>query len=167
MNRGSEAGAEDPPEPAPENTKPGPYEVGYGKPPEEHRFKPGQSGNPRGRPKGAKNLATMFREALNEPVTIRSGDKIRTMPKRRAMVEVAINRALKGDTRALLAIFKLAGTVGELTPEVSADELPKLIVHFVGPSGEEIPMDKYRSSKSAAKSDSQKVTLTRKPSVAA
>ena len=35
---------------------PGPrdYEVGYGKPPKEHRFKKGQSGNPRGRPKDAK-----------------------------------------------------------------------------------------------------------------
>ena len=31
------------------------YEVGNGKPPEHSRFKPGQSGNPRGRPKGAKN----------------------------------------------------------------------------------------------------------------
>ena len=34
--------------------KPG-YEVGYGKPPKDTRFKPGQSGNPSGRPKGATN----------------------------------------------------------------------------------------------------------------
>ena len=38
------------------------YRIGYGKPPKESRFQPGQSGNPRGRPRGAKNK----RPALNE-----------------------------------------------------------------------------------------------------
>jgi hypothetical protein len=42
----------------------GDYEVGYGKPPRETRFAKGQSGNPRGRPSGAKNFATLLREAL-------------------------------------------------------------------------------------------------------
>ncbi len=32
--------------------------VGYCKPPKRTRFQPGQSGNPRGRPKGTKNLKT-------------------------------------------------------------------------------------------------------------
>lgn len=38
------------------------YEVGYCKPPEHTRWKPGQSGNPRGRPKGAKNKSRAARE---------------------------------------------------------------------------------------------------------
>ena len=42
------------------------YEVGYGKPPRHTRFTKGQSGNPRGRPPGAKNLKTLLSEALNE-----------------------------------------------------------------------------------------------------
>jgi hypothetical protein len=47
--------------------KKGDYEVGYGKPPRDTRFPKGQSGNPRGRPSGAKNLKTLLSEALNEP----------------------------------------------------------------------------------------------------
>ena len=46
------------------------YDVGYGKPPRHTRFKKGQSGNPRGRPSGSKNLATVLSEALNELVIV-------------------------------------------------------------------------------------------------
>src|SRR5580700_2307294 len=46
------------------------YEVGYGKPPRPTRFKRGQSGNPRGRSSGAKNLKTLLSDALNERVTV-------------------------------------------------------------------------------------------------
>ena len=45
------------------------YAVGYGKPPRQTRFRKGQSGNPRGRSPGAKNLKTLLNDALNEPVT--------------------------------------------------------------------------------------------------
>jgi hypothetical protein len=42
------------------------YEVGYGRPPIHTRFKPGQSGNPAGRPKGAQNFATEIAAELKE-----------------------------------------------------------------------------------------------------
>lgn len=41
-------------------------EVGYRKPPREHRFKPGSSGNKRGRPKGATDLKASAKRALTE-----------------------------------------------------------------------------------------------------
>ena len=42
----------------------GPHAVGFGKPPMHTRFKPGQSGNPRGRPKHSRNLKTIIQEVL-------------------------------------------------------------------------------------------------------
>jgi hypothetical protein len=61
------------------------YEVGYGKPPRHTRFKPGRSGNPRGRPSGSKNLSTLLNEALNEPVIVAENGGQRKISKRRAI----------------------------------------------------------------------------------
>src|SRR5207244_10457945 len=49
---------------------PASYEVGYGRPPQHSRFKPGQSGNIKGRPKGSKSLKAILEEALSSSVTI-------------------------------------------------------------------------------------------------
>jgi len=50
-----------------ETTEPAQYEVGYGRPPKATRFKPGCSGNPKGRPKGSKAPKTLLEEALSSP----------------------------------------------------------------------------------------------------
>jgi hypothetical protein len=44
--------------------------IGYGRPPMHTRFKPGQSGNVKGRPRGSKNLTTTMTKELNQKVTI-------------------------------------------------------------------------------------------------
>src|SRR6516164_11142205 len=59
----------------------GDYEVGYRKPPRHTRFNKGQSGNPKGRPGGAKNLSTLLSEALNEPVIVAENGGRRTISK--------------------------------------------------------------------------------------
>src|SRR5262245_11040533 len=48
----------------------GDYDVGYGKPPVQSRFKRGQSGNPKGRPKGARNFSTDVKATLKAPVKV-------------------------------------------------------------------------------------------------
>jgi hypothetical protein len=76
------------------------YEVGYGNPPKATRFKPGQSGNPQGRPKGARGLKTDLLEELQEQIVVREGPTQRRLSKQRAMVKSLTARAIKGDTRA-------------------------------------------------------------------
>jgi hypothetical protein len=83
--------------------------VGYGRPPVNRQFKPGQSGNPRGRPKGSKNFPTMFAEAMSRPVTVRDKKgKIRTLSKQELMVEVMVNKAVAGDPKAFAAVVQFA-----------------------------------------------------------
>jgi hypothetical protein len=83
------------------------YAVGYGKPPEATRFKAGQSGNPKGRPRGTRNLATDLHEELNETITVREGTATKAISKQRAMVKSLMNAALKGDTRATAQVTAL------------------------------------------------------------
>ncbi|WP_369722061.1 DUF5681 domain-containing protein [Bradyrhizobium sp. LLZ17] len=51
--------------------------LGYGRPPQHSRFKPGQSGNPRGRPKGSLNFTTDLKNTLLAPVALNDGGKSR------------------------------------------------------------------------------------------
>jgi hypothetical protein len=99
--------------------------VGYGRPPVNRQFKPGQSGNPKGRPKGRKNLVTRFAEALDEKISVRARNgRIRRLNKQDAMVEVMINKALAGDHKAFQTVFQLAekhGVFKEQAQKSAAD----------------------------------------------
>ena len=94
------------------NSAPGNGSVGYGRPPVAKQFKPGQSGNPRGRKKGVKNVATIFNDALYRPVKIRIAGRVRTLPKIEAIVEVMMSKALAGDIAAVSKILELAHKLG-------------------------------------------------------
>jgi Family of unknown function (DUF5681) len=76
------------------------YDTGYGKPPRQHQFRPGQSGNPKGRRKGAKNTATLLREILDRKIEVRTGSTIRKISVREAMLTRFAESALKGDTKS-------------------------------------------------------------------
>jgi Family of unknown function (DUF5681) len=99
-----------------------PYEVGYGKPPKATRFKPGQSGNPGGRPKGSgkpkitndvagEKWKALVREEAYRPIQIRDGDRLVVLPVMQAgMRSLALNAA-KGNQRAQRMLIDLLGAV--------------------------------------------------------
>lgn len=80
-------------------------DVGYRRPPAEHRFKPGQSGNPRGRPKGKKSAAIILQELLNRMVTVREGSKSRKITVLEAILLRFTEDALQGNTKTAAFLF--------------------------------------------------------------
>ncbi len=83
-------------------------DVGYGKPPKHTRFKKGQSGNPKGRPKGARNFATDLDEVLKAPMTVTENGAPKRVSTQQAVLMRLREKALKGDPRALDRLLVLA-----------------------------------------------------------
>jgi len=82
-------------------------DVGFKRPPKEHQFKPGVSGNPRGRPKGSRSLSSLVDEALSETILVKVRGRSVRMTNRAVMVKQLVDRALKGDHKAILVLSKI------------------------------------------------------------
>ena len=99
------------------------YDVGYRKPPRHSRFTKGQSGNPRGRPPGAKNLKTLLSEALNETVIVSENGGRRKVTKRQAIITQLVNRSATADFRAIKILLDIVRDIERqtepTTPETS------------------------------------------------
>jgi len=87
----------------------GTYEVGYARPPKRTQFKAGQSGNPRGRPKGAKNEATILREIMTRKVDIRENGRTRKISVLTAILLKFTETALKGDAKSATFLLNRYG----------------------------------------------------------
>ncbi len=95
------------------------YVVGYGRPPVHARFQPGRSGNPKGRPKGAKGLNTLARELLTRRVPVRTASGEKSMHRIEAVLHKTFELALKGNPRAMSQILSL---YAQAVPEKKAPE---------------------------------------------
>jgi hypothetical protein len=96
------------------------YAVGYCKPPRHSRFKKGQSGNPRGRPAGSKNLKTLVTQALNQHIVIIEDGRPRKITKREAIANEIVNRSATADFRAVKIVLDIEGQAEPLSPETAA-----------------------------------------------
>lgn len=118
----AEEGDERDGKPAGNNNLPVPYDVGYGKPPSQHRFQKGKSGNPGGRPRGAKNRPkpydpatkptdSLILEEAYRPVTIREGDRVIELPAIQAAMRSLAISAMKGSRLSQRALAELVREV--------------------------------------------------------
>jgi len=76
------------------------YPVGYKKPPRHTQFKRGVSGNVKGRPKGARNFATVIENELCARIEVTENGKRKRISKREAIAKQTVNRAAAGDPKA-------------------------------------------------------------------
>lgn len=83
------------------------YEVGFGKPPKHAQFKPGQSGNPKGRKKGAKGMRTLAKKMLTAKVPVRSANGTKMMTRMDALLHKMVELSMKGNPRLILALVDL------------------------------------------------------------
>jgi hypothetical protein len=93
------------------------YETGYGKPPIRTRFKKGQSGNPTGRRKGSRNLASALDSALQEKVTVNEGGVRKKVTKKQAALKQIANKAASGDVNALRILIPLLQFLEQRSPD--------------------------------------------------
>ena len=104
-------------------------QLGYGRPPKHSQFQKGQSGNPRGRPKGARGLKTDLRAELSERVTVTENGRARSLTKQQLIIKAMAARAAKGDNQAaakivglMLTLFGVDGDQSTAQPLSDSDE---------------------------------------------
>jgi len=97
--------------------------VGYGRPPLTSRFEKGKSGNPKGRPKGTRNLKALIREAMIARISIQEGEKTRRVTRLEGVVMRQLQSALKGNDKSAMAIVKMAQQLGFLQDTGDPDEI--------------------------------------------
>lgn len=97
------------------------YEVGYGKPPRNAQFQKGRSGNPKGRPKGTLNMATVLERTLRELVVINENGQRKTITKMQAAVKQLVNQAASGDLSALRQLMALANSAEQRYSDAQAE----------------------------------------------
>lgn len=105
-----------------------PYEVGRGKPPKHAQFVRGKSGNPKGRPKGSRNFATVIQAELKRRVPVTEDGKRKKITKREAVAKQLVNKAAAGDPKAIPVLlnetraYEAAATVDVSSAEVTTSE---------------------------------------------
>lgn len=122
------------------------YEIGYGKPPEQSRWKKGQSGNPRGRPKASRGLKADLHAELVSRMEIQMNGKRISGTKQQLMLKTLTARAAAGDVRAIKALIDLVMQVfgpedrGGDAKRLSAQD-QQILNELLGRRSETVPSD--------------------------
>jgi Family of unknown function (DUF5681) len=108
----------------PSRQRNGPYKVGKGRPPLATRWQNGQSGNPKGRPRGSRNISAVLAEVIRQKIPVTENGRTRRIPALEIMLRRLANDAMLNDPRALKFLLSLVDRYAE-PPEAQTnlDEL--------------------------------------------
>lgn len=108
------------------------HTIGYGKPPLEHRFRKGQSGNPAGRPRGSVNEATTWKKLLLRKVAITDGGHTRKISVFELLCRRLLEHSLKGNVKTSTFIFNRSAAMmsGQSAPDIGEDDREVLNAFF-------------------------------------
>jgi hypothetical protein len=114
------------------------YRVGKGRPPRSRQWKPGQSGNPRGRPRGSRSFATIMNEILNKQYQVSERGQIRKISGREVLGRTLFQRGSTGNLKAIASIFAMEPDFlrelqsrERITSNMTAEEAMKFYVRFM------------------------------------
>ena len=127
------------------------YNIGYGKPPKASQFKPGVSGNPKGRPKRrAPDLNAMISDVLNTPVRHREGGQLKTTPAWELSITMQVRRALNGDVPAAAAVLEFWIRAGRRKSGAQCVVIEDWMPDYEGQTAEEKTRDFARKRNATA-----------------
>ncbi len=96
------------------------YDVGYGRPPVGRRIEPGQSGNPKGRPRAGQAFKTLLQRELEERIPVKEQGRRRKLSKRSIIVKRLVSEAMAGNPKHLAIVLAQDPIVAEVLDEVTA-----------------------------------------------
>ena len=105
----------------------GAYEVGYGRPPKQHQFKKGRSGNPRGRPPKKPDLYAELMAVLREKVTVNVGAEPTTVTVQQALLLRLREMAVAGDATAQKLLLRIMREMPEPPPEAATRSIEEIM----------------------------------------
>jgi hypothetical protein len=123
--------------------------VGYGRPPKATQFKKGQSGNPKGRPKGTRPVGAVLQEILGQRIAVTENGRTRRLPAMEVMLRRLANDAMRSDPVALKLMLSLFDRYGE-SPEagIRFDEVlaedKAILANFLKPANRPGPARKSK-----------------------
>lgn len=116
----------------------GDYEVGFGRPPKHTQFKPGRSGNAKGRPRKSKELHKLIQAELDTTIPVQEAGREKRITKREAIVKQLVNRAIKGDAKASQFVLAHLEKHREVEPFASTEaDDAALLAAILGPDNKE------------------------------
>jgi uncharacterized protein DUF5681 len=124
--------------------KPSPaaYEVGYRKPPRATQFKKGETGNPRGRPKGSKNFETKVKAVFDRKIVIQDNGKPRRITMADAVLMKLTAKAIAGDmsaTRLAIGLLQMTRAESEPSDVFSSEADRSLLLSYLADTAPEPP----------------------------